>query len=157
MKIDREFALWLKDCHEKYDKQIKFTVFKGITTRTDLPSKRMQSPWAMYSSIEWDGKTFKTGQLVSYLLTRNFFCLFEPYRRQIQYSWCRINVLNVVVIFSLQVKTIKTLPIFYGSIEKFFLYGDHDGDIFATGGEVQIALVRQLCKGFSCLVYLRSL
>ncbi|XP_065609251.1 structural maintenance of chromosomes flexible hinge domain-containing protein 1 isoform X2 [Cyrtonyx montezumae] len=104
MKIDREFALWLKDCHEKYDKQIKFTVFKGMTTRTDLPSKRMQSPWAVYSTIEWDGKTFKTGQLV---------------------------------------KTIKTLPIFYGSIEKFFLYGDHDGDIFATGGEVQIALEPQ--------------
>uniref|UniRef100_A0A493SXT1 Structural maintenance of chromosomes flexible hinge domain containing 1 n=1 Tax=Anas platyrhynchos platyrhynchos TaxID=8840 RepID=A0A493SXT1_ANAPP len=101
MKIDREFALWLKDCHEKYDKQIKFTVFKGVTTRTDLPSKRMQSPWTVYSAIEWDGKTYKTGQLV---------------------------------------KTTKTLPIFYGSIENFFLYGDHDGDIFATGGEVQIAL-----------------
>ncbi|KAK2546229.1 Smchd1 [Columba livia] len=104
MKIDREFALWLKDCHEKYDKQIKFTVFKGITTRTDLPSKRMQSPWAVYAAIEWDGKTYKTGQLV---------------------------------------KTIKTLPLFYGSIEKFFLYGDHDGDIYATGGEVQIALEPQ--------------
>ncbi|KAM6135520.1 structural maintenance of chromosomes flexible hinge domain-containing protein 1 isoform 2-T2 [Pterocles gutturalis] len=108
MKIDREFALWLKDCHEKYDKQIKFTVFKGITTRTDLPSKRMQSPWAIYAAIEWDGKTYKTGQLV---------------------------------------KTVKTLPIFYGSIEKFFLYGDHDGDIFATGGEVQIALEPQALYG----------
>ncbi|KAM6350260.1 structural maintenance of chromosomes flexible hinge domain-containing protein 1 isoform 3-T3 [Podargus strigoides] len=104
MKIDREFALWLKDCHEKYDKQIKFTVFKGITARTDLPSKRMQSPWTMYAAIEWDGKTYKTGQLV---------------------------------------KSVKTLPILYGSIEKFFLYGDHDGDIFATGGEVQIALEPQ--------------
>ncbi|KAM4686989.1 structural maintenance of chromosomes flexible hinge domain-containing protein 1 isoform 1-T1 [Amazona ochrocephala] len=104
MKIDREFALWLKDCHEKYDKQIKFTVFKGVTTRTDLPSKRMQSPWTIYAAIEWDGKTYKTGQLV---------------------------------------KTVKTLPIFYGTIEKFFLYGDHDGDIFATGGEVQIALEPQ--------------
>lgn len=41
-------------------------------------------------------------------------------------------------------KTVKTLPIFYGTIEKFFLYGDHDGDIFATGGEVQIALVRRI-------------
>lgn len=40
-------------------------------------------------------------------------------------------------------KTTKTHPIFYGSIEKFYLYGDHDGDIFATGGEVQIALVRR--------------
>ncbi|RMC15537.1 hypothetical protein DUI87_07731 [Hirundo rustica rustica] len=104
MKIDREFALWLKDCHEKYDKQIKFTVFKGITARSDIPSKRMQSPWTVYAAIEWDGKTYKTGQLV---------------------------------------KTTKTHPIFYGSIEKFYLYGDHDGDIFATGGEVQIALEPQ--------------
>lgn len=47
-------------------------------------------------------------------------------------------------VFSLQVKTVKTLPLFYGSIEKFFLYGDHDGDIYATGGEVQIALVGQI-------------
>lgn len=39
-------------------------------------------------------------------------------------------------------KTLKTHPILYGSIEKFYLYGDHDGDIFATGGEVQISLVR---------------
>lgn len=50
----------------------------------------------------------------------------------------------LIVFFSFQVKTVKTLPIFYGSIEKFFLYGDHDGDIFATGGEVQISLVRQI-------------
>ncbi|XP_068023001.1 structural maintenance of chromosomes flexible hinge domain-containing protein 1 isoform X2 [Melanerpes formicivorus] len=104
MKIDREFALWLKDCHERYDKQIKFTIFKGVTPRSDLPSKRMQSPWTVYGAIEWDGRTFKTGQLV---------------------------------------KTVKTLPIFYGTIEKFFLYGHHDGDIFATGGEVQIALEPQ--------------
>uniref|UniRef100_A0A8D2J829 Structural maintenance of chromosomes flexible hinge domain containing 1 n=1 Tax=Varanus komodoensis TaxID=61221 RepID=A0A8D2J829_VARKO len=101
MKIDREFALWLKDCHEKYDKQIKFTLFDGIITRTDLASKRMQSPWATYLAIEWDGKTYKTDQLV---------------------------------------KTIKTLPILHGSIRKFFLYGDHDGDVYATGGDVEIAL-----------------
>lgn len=63
MKIDREFALWLKDCHEKYDKQIKFTLFKGVITRPDLPSKK-QGPWATYSAIEWDGKIYKAGQLV---------------------------------------------------------------------------------------------
>ncbi|XP_041489644.1 structural maintenance of chromosomes flexible hinge domain-containing protein 1-like [Microtus oregoni] len=103
MKIDREFALWLKDCHEKYDKQIKFTLFKGVITRTDLPSKR-QGPWATYSAIEWDGKIYKAGQLV---------------------------------------KTIKTLPLFYGSIVRFFLYGDHDGEVYATGGEVQIAMEPQ--------------
>ncbi|XP_029446943.1 LOW QUALITY PROTEIN: structural maintenance of chromosomes flexible hinge domain-containing protein 1 [Rhinatrema bivittatum] len=104
MKIDREFALWVKECHEKYDKQIKFTGFKGIITRPDLPAKRMQSPWATYTAIEWDGKTFKVEQLV---------------------------------------KTIKTVPIFYGSIVKFLLYGDHDGDVYATGGEVQIAVEPQ--------------
>ncbi|KAL1770661.1 structural maintenance of chromosomes flexible hinge domain-containing protein 1 isoform X1 [Sigmodon hispidus] len=103
MKIDREFALWLKDCHEKYDKQIRFTIFKGIITRPDLPSKK-QGPWATYSAIEWDGKIYKAGQLV---------------------------------------KTIKTLPLFYGSIVKFFLYGDHDGEVYATGGEVQIAMEPQ--------------
>ncbi|XP_036179296.1 structural maintenance of chromosomes flexible hinge domain-containing protein 1 isoform X3 [Myotis myotis] len=100
VKIDREFSFWLKDCHEKYDKQIKFTLFKGIITRSDLPSKK-QGPWATYSAIEWDGKIYKAGQMV---------------------------------------KTIKTLPLFYGSIEKFFLYGNHDGEVYATGGEVQIAM-----------------
>ncbi|KAK7813936.1 hypothetical protein U0070_011043 [Myodes glareolus] len=42
-----------------------------------------------------------------------------------------------------QVKTVKTLPLFYGSIVRFFLYGDHDGEVYATGGEVQIAMEPQ--------------
>ncbi|XP_073406986.1 structural maintenance of chromosomes flexible hinge domain-containing protein 1 isoform X2 [Dendrobates tinctorius] len=63
VKIDREFALWLKACHENYDKQIKFSGFKGIIGRLDIASKRMQAPWATFTSIEWDGKTFKAGQL----------------------------------------------------------------------------------------------
>ncbi|XP_069777834.1 structural maintenance of chromosomes flexible hinge domain-containing protein 1 isoform X2 [Narcine bancroftii] len=104
MKIDREFAMWLKECHEKYDKQIKFSGYKGTITRSDLPSKRMQSPWAVYTTIEWDGKIFKTTQMV---------------------------------------KTVKTLPIIYGSIVRFLLYGDHEGDVFSTGGEVQIAMEPQ--------------
>uniref|UniRef100_A0A4W3JDR8 Structural maintenance of chromosomes flexible hinge domain containing 1 n=1 Tax=Callorhinchus milii TaxID=7868 RepID=A0A4W3JDR8_CALMI len=90
MKIDREFAMWLKECHEKYDKQIKFSGYRGTIVRSDLPSKRMQAPWAVYAAIEWDGKTFKTDQLV---------------------------------------KTIKTVPIIYGSIVRFLLYGDHEGDV----------------------------
>ncbi|XP_005997938.1 structural maintenance of chromosomes flexible hinge domain-containing protein 1 isoform X1 [Latimeria chalumnae] len=104
MKIDREFASWLKECHEKYDKQIKFTGYKGTIARSDLPSKRMQSPWAVYTAIEWDGKTYRAGQLV---------------------------------------KTIKKNPLFYGSVVRFLLYGDHDGDVYATGGEVQIAVEPQ--------------
>eukprot|EP00079_Xenopus_tropicalis_P016421 XP_004915276.1 PREDICTED: structural maintenance of chromosomes flexible hinge domain-containing protein 1 isoform X1 [Xenopus tropicalis] len=101
MKIDREFAFWVKECHEKYDKQIKYIGFKGTITRTDIASKRMQSPWATYSSIEWDRKTYKAGQLV---------------------------------------KTVKTVPVVYGSINRFLLYGDYESDIYATGGEVEISL-----------------
>ncbi|KAM5157298.1 structural maintenance of chromosomes flexible hinge domain-containing protein 1 [Mantella aurantiaca] len=101
VKIDREFSIWLKNCHEKYDKQIKYSNFNGIITRQDISSKRMQSPWAQYASIEWDGKTYKAGQLV---------------------------------------KTVKTQPIIYGKVVKFLLYGNHDGEVYSTGGEVLIAL-----------------
>lgn len=52
-----------------------------------------------------------------------------------------------------QVKTIKT--VFYGRIIQFLLYGDYEDDVYATGGHVQIALVRQhtvstvwLCTAF---------
>lgn len=38
-------------------------------------------------------------------------------------------------------KSQKTQPIYYGKVNKFFLYGDHDGDVFATGGEVEITRV----------------
>ncbi|CAH2284879.1 structural maintenance of chromosomes flexible hinge domain-containing 1 [Pelobates cultripes] len=101
VKIDRDFAVWVKDCHAKYDKQIKYIGFKGTITRTDIASKRMQSPWATYTSIEWDGKRYKPGQMV---------------------------------------KTVKTNPTIYGSIVQFLLHGDYEGDVYATGGEVQIAL-----------------
>ncbi|KAG8571143.1 hypothetical protein GDO81_011539 [Engystomops pustulosus] len=101
VKIDREFALWLKECHEKYDKQIKFFGFKGVITRHDVAAKRLQTPWSTYTSVEWDGKTYSQGQLV---------------------------------------KTIKTAPLIYGSIVKFLLYGNHEGDVYSTGGEVQISL-----------------
>lgn len=96
--------------------------------------------------VGWENiQNWTAGKLVAHWCW-GFVCLFcnktlECYKRQLLYIWCRSNVLTIV--FALQVKTVKTLPIFYGSIEKFFLYGDHDGDIFATGGEVQIALVRQ--------------
>ncbi|XP_069476961.1 structural maintenance of chromosomes flexible hinge domain-containing protein 1 isoform X2 [Ambystoma mexicanum] len=108
VKIERDFALWLKQCHESYDKQIKFIGFKGTITRPDLPAKRMQSSWATYASIEWDLKTYKAGQFV---------------------------------------KSIKTAPLFHGSIVQFLLHGDHEGDVYATGGEVQITLEPQALYG----------
>ncbi|XP_034285438.1 structural maintenance of chromosomes flexible hinge domain-containing protein 1 isoform X2 [Pantherophis guttatus] len=99
-----EFASWLKNCHEKHDKQIKFTKFKEKVIRTDQASKGKLTPWATYEEIEWDGKIYKAGQLV---------------------------------------RSIKRGPVLHGRIEHFYLYGDHDGDVYATGGDVQIALEPQ--------------
>ncbi|XP_061095529.1 structural maintenance of chromosomes flexible hinge domain-containing protein 1 [Conger conger] len=101
VKIHKEFTQWLKDCHEKWDKQIKFLGFNGTMTRTDVTTKRMQSPWARFTSITWDGKTYKAGQYV---------------------------------------KSMKTHPILFGTIVQFLLYGDHDGDVHSTGGQVQVAM-----------------
>uniref|UniRef100_A0A674DGW2 Structural maintenance of chromosomes flexible hinge domain containing 1 n=1 Tax=Salmo trutta TaxID=8032 RepID=A0A674DGW2_SALTR len=99
VKIQKEFHQWLKTCHEKWDKQVKFRGFKRTITRTDVTTKKMQSPWATFSSIEWDGRTYKAGQYV---------------------------------------KSQKTQPIFFGSVIQFLLYGDHEGDVYATGGQVQV-------------------
>ncbi|XP_022533343.2 structural maintenance of chromosomes flexible hinge domain-containing protein 1 isoform X1 [Astyanax mexicanus] len=104
VKISREFTIWLKECHERFDKQVKFIGYHGTTTRTDVSSKRQQSPWARFKGIHWDGKVYKAGQ---------------------------------------QVKSVKTQPILFGSIVQFLLYGDHEGDVYATGGHVQIALEPQ--------------
>ncbi|XP_039983129.1 structural maintenance of chromosomes flexible hinge domain-containing protein 1 isoform X2 [Xiphias gladius] len=62
--IQREFMEWLKNCHEKLDKQVKFLGFRKSIERMDVPTKKMKNPWATFSSIEWDGKIYKTGQLV---------------------------------------------------------------------------------------------
>lgn len=100
VKIEREFTNWLKECHERYDKQVMFQGFQGVMTREDVP-KRLQSPWAQFKAIKWDGKTYKKGQLV---------------------------------------KSVKTQPIFFGSIVQFLLHGHVEGDVYATGGHAQIAL-----------------
>uniref|UniRef100_A0A673L4N8 Structural maintenance of chromosomes flexible hinge domain-containing protein 1-like n=1 Tax=Sinocyclocheilus rhinocerous TaxID=307959 RepID=A0A673L4N8_9TELE len=101
VKIEREFTNWLKECHERFDKQVMFQGFLGSTTRTDVATKRLQSPWAQFHTIKWDSKTYKKGQCV---------------------------------------KSVKTNPVFVGSIVKFLLYGEHEGDVYGTGGYVQIAL-----------------
>ncbi|XP_039610777.1 structural maintenance of chromosomes flexible hinge domain-containing protein 1 [Polypterus senegalus] len=69
MVIFKEFTQWLKECHEKYDKQIKFCGFKGTISRPEIQSKRMQSPWSKFMSIEWDGKVYKAGQKVKSMKT----------------------------------------------------------------------------------------
>uniref|UniRef100_A0A671V011 Structural maintenance of chromosomes flexible hinge domain containing 1 n=1 Tax=Sparus aurata TaxID=8175 RepID=A0A671V011_SPAAU len=39
------------------------------------------------------------------------------------------------------VKSVKTQPIVYGKVVQFLLFGSYKGDVFATGGEVEVALV----------------
>ncbi|XP_034416395.1 structural maintenance of chromosomes flexible hinge domain-containing protein 1 isoform X2 [Cyclopterus lumpus] len=99
--IQKEFTQWLKNCHEKWDKQVKFLGYTETITRTDIPTKKMQHPWATFSSIEWDGKIYKEGQFV---------------------------------------KSMKTVPILYGRVVRFLLHGKYDNSVFATGGEVEVAL-----------------
>ncbi|XP_034998509.2 structural maintenance of chromosomes flexible hinge domain-containing protein 1 isoform X1 [Hippoglossus stenolepis] len=99
--IQTQFTQWLKNCHENLDKQVKFLSFGKFVTRPDMTPKKMQHPWATFSAIEWDGKIYKTGQLV---------------------------------------KSQKTQPIIHGTVVQFLLYGDHDRDVFATGGQVEVRL-----------------
>ncbi|KAI0226091.1 Structural maintenance of chromosomes flexible hinge domain-containing protein 1 [Lamellibrachia satsuma] len=96
--IGREFTTWLKECHERCDKQVKFSHYSGTISRPELVKHR-QSPWSVYGQIEWDGKVFKKGTMV---------------------------------------RIVKTVPITYGTIRHFLLYGNHDGDVFATGGDITV-------------------
>lgn len=45
--------------------------------------------------------------------------------------------------FLMQVKSKKTQPIHYGAINEFLLRGDYSRDVFATGGLVELTLVRR--------------
>ena len=33
------------------------------------------------------------------------------------------------------------MPLICGTVKRFLLFGDHDGDVFATGGEMEIVQV----------------
>lgn len=74
VKIQREFTQWLKSCHEKLDKQVKFAQYLETISRPGVTTKKMQYPWATFSSIEWDGKTYKAGQYVKSQKTHPLFC-----------------------------------------------------------------------------------
>uniref|UniRef100_A0A3Q2CPS3 Structural maintenance of chromosomes flexible hinge domain containing 1 n=1 Tax=Cyprinodon variegatus TaxID=28743 RepID=A0A3Q2CPS3_CYPVA len=93
--IQKEFTRWLQNCHEKFDKEVRFIGYKETVTRPELETQKKQYPWAVFSSIELDGKRYDTGKT-------------------------------------------KTPQILYGSVINFLLYGNHQEDLFATGGEVKI-------------------
>lgn len=99
----KDFGAWVQDCHEQFDKQVKFMKYQGTITRTDIPTKKKQHPWTTFSSVEWHGKVYEAGQ---------------------------------------PVKTEKTHPIYNGTVKRFMFYGspETDGDVFASGGQVEIFL-----------------
>ncbi|XP_068604361.1 structural maintenance of chromosomes flexible hinge domain-containing protein 1 [Brachionichthys hirsutus] len=99
--IQKEFTRWIQRCHEKLDKEIKFLGYMESIRRTDVTTKEKQHPWATFSSIKWDGKVYKRGQLV---------------------------------------KSHRTQPILYGTINRFLLYGNYNEDVFATAGQVEVVL-----------------
>lgn len=45
--------------------------------------------------------------------------------------------------FFVQVKSQRTQPIHHGTVVRFLLYGNHNQDVFATGGQVEVSLVRK--------------
>uniref|UniRef100_A0A3Q1HAF3 SMC hinge domain-containing protein n=1 Tax=Anabas testudineus TaxID=64144 RepID=A0A3Q1HAF3_ANATE len=63
--IQKEFTQWLKNCHARLDKQVKFLCYKETITRADVAVKKMKHPWATFSTIECGSKMYKAGQLVS--------------------------------------------------------------------------------------------
>ena len=32
----------------------------------------------------------------------------------------------------------KSLPVFYGSLRRILLFGEYEGDVFATGGDMEV-------------------
>ncbi len=93
----------------------------------------MQHPWATFSSIKWGEAIYKADQLVSIYLFSESICVYSDYY---------VFYIDAYIFF-IQVKSQKTQPILYGKVVKFLLYGDHKGDVFATGGEVEVVLVRR--------------
>ncbi|XP_070842775.1 structural maintenance of chromosomes flexible hinge domain-containing protein 1 [Chaetodon trifascialis] len=96
--INKEFAQWLQSCHDKYDKQIKFLGYKGTVIRPDVP-KKMQHSWAVFSSIEWDGKIYRAGQLMKSVKTQRLlygkvvhFLLHGDHKRDVYATGGQVEV-----------------------------------------------------------------
>ena len=40
-----------------------------------------------------------------------------------------------------QVRILRTTPVLCGTIQAFYLYGEHEGDVYATGGDIELLQV----------------
>ena len=52
-----------------------------------------------------------------------------------------VHVCTFYLCVFVQVKIQRASAPLYGTIQCFMLYGDYEGDVFSTGGEVEIAQV----------------
>jgi hypothetical protein len=53
---------------------------------------------------------------------------------------CKFWSNSVVIVVYFQVRITRTVPIAFGSVQRFLLYGDYDGDVYAMGGDVEVRL-----------------
>ena len=51
----------------------------------------------------------------------------------------------LLTVIPVQVRIVRTLPFFLGTINRILLYGDHEGDTYATGGDIEV--IQVLCAG----------
>lgn len=58
-----------------------------------------------------------------------------------QSPWCVFNSIEwdgKIFKVGQLIRTQRTMPLICGTVKRFLLFGDHDGDVFATGGEMEI-------------------
>lgn len=63
-----------------------------------------------------------------------------PQKRN-QSPWCIFNSIEwdgKIFKVGQLIRTQRTVPMICGTVKRFLLFGDHDGDVFATGGEMEI-------------------
>lgn len=119
--------------------QVKFFKFSSTILRTDPGPRKTQTPWTVYKAIEWNGKVFNKGQVVSIVHILEIYMVDDTEMLKNNLSViCSQRCDNVICC---QVRTQRTVPVICGTIRRFLLCGDYDGDVYAVGGEMEIVQV----------------
>ncbi|XP_065844298.1 structural maintenance of chromosomes flexible hinge domain-containing protein 1-like [Oscarella lobularis] len=123
-ELKKTFNAWLKECHEKHDKQVQFLdLIQNDVRREKVEIKKYRYPWSSYEKIRLGTITLKKGTLM---------------------------------------RTCHTNPVVLGRVEKFWLFGSHDGPTYAHTGEVELiqepaSVFSNITKTFSIRKIDRSL
>ncbi|UYV78845.1 K02A2.6-like [Cordylochernes scorpioides] len=67
--IAKVFTSWLKDCHEKFDKQIQFMELGNLVNFPERP----HNPWTEFFKISWGDRTYKVGDKVKTWKTKPLY------------------------------------------------------------------------------------